>query len=47
LMLVPKVDWGMILLFFMNFMGVTVAERNYGRFDAAAVAAINERELNG
>jgi len=28
-------------------MGITMDERNYGRFDAAAVAAINERELNG
>ena len=47
LMFVPKDDWGMILLFFMNFMGITMDERNYGRFDAVAVAAINERELNG
>jgi hypothetical protein len=47
LMFVPKKDWGMILLFFKNFMGITLDERNYGRFDAAGVAAIIERELNG
>ena len=47
LMFVPKNDWGQILVFFVNFMGITLDERNYGRFDAAGVAAINERELNG
>jgi hypothetical protein len=47
LMFVPKNDWGPILLFFTNFMGISLDERNYGRFDAAAVAAINERELHG
>jgi hypothetical protein len=47
LMFVPKNDWGMILLFFQTFMGIKLDERNYGRFDAAGVAAINDRELNG
>lgn len=50
LMFVPRVGehgWGMILMFFKNFMGITLDERNYGRFDAAGVAAINDRELNG
>ena len=47
LMFVPKRDWGAILMFFKNFMGITLDERNYGRFDAAAIAAINERELTG
>jgi hypothetical protein len=47
LMFVPKKDWGLILMFFKNFMGITLDERNYGRFDAAGVASINERELNG
>jgi len=28
-------------------MGITLDERNYGRFDAAGVAAINDRALNG
>jgi hypothetical protein len=47
LMFVPKKDWGLVLLFFKNFMGITLDERNYGRFDAAGVAAINDRERNG
>jgi hypothetical protein len=47
LMLVPKNTWGPILLFFKVFMGIKLDERNYGRFDAAGVATINERELNG
>lgn len=47
LMFVPKDTWGQILMFFKNFMGITLDERNYGRFDAAGVAAMNDRELNG
>jgi hypothetical protein len=47
LMFVPRNHWGFPLLFFKNFMGITLDERNYGRFDAAGVAAINDRELNG
>ena len=47
LMNVPPKDWGDILLFFRSFMGVTMDERKYGRFDAASVAALNDRELNG
>jgi hypothetical protein len=47
LMFVPKGDWGMILLFFKNFMGIELDERNYGRFDADSVATINDHELNG
>jgi hypothetical protein len=47
LMFVPRKDWGLILLFFKNFMGLTMDERNYGRFDAAGVAAIVDRERNG
>lgn len=47
LMFVPKKDWGLILLFYQNFMGIKLDERNYGFFDAAGVAAINDREVNG
>jgi hypothetical protein len=47
LMFVPRSDWSFPLLFFKNFMGIKLDERNYGRFDAAGVAAIKDRELNG
>ena len=47
LMLVPRKTYGQVLSFFKDFMGITLDERNYGRFDAAGVAAINDRELNG
>ena len=47
LMLIPGKLWGPVLMFFKDFMGITLDERRYGRFDAAAVAAINDRELNG
>ena len=47
LMLVPRSDWGASLNFFKDFMGLKFDERNYGVFDAAGVAAINDRELNG
>ena len=47
LMFVPSKDWGSILRFFQNFMGIKLDARNYGTFDAAGVAAINDRETNG
>lgn len=47
LMFVPRSDWGSIILFFQNFMGLKFDDRNYGVFDAAGVATINDREANG
>jgi hypothetical protein len=47
LMFVPRNDWGLILKFFQDFMGIKLDPRNYGTFDAAGVAAINDREANG
>lgn len=47
LMFVPADTWGLVLMFFQNFMGIVLDARNYGTFDAAGVAAINDRETNG
>jgi hypothetical protein len=47
LMNVPTSDWGGILQFFEKYMGVKLDDRNYGTFDAAGVATINDREVNG
>jgi hypothetical protein len=47
LMFVPRKDWGSILQFHKIFIGIALDERNYGRFDAAAVANINDHALNG
>ncbi len=47
LMFVPTKDWIDAIRFFRDFMGIVFDKRNYGTFNAAGVAAINDREING
>ena len=46
-MFVPTKDWIDAIRFFRDFMGIVFDKRNYGTFNAAGVAAINDREING
>jgi hypothetical protein len=47
LMFIPRKTYGGVLNFYKKFMGLSLDDRNYGRFDAAGVAVINDREQNG